>query len=96
MQYLVDAGAPHDGHALAEREEGGVQRVGEADVVRRQRPAHARAARQRARVQRTCARAHGSLRHCCRWKVKVQANTTLRAIQLYILNLKSRESGRTI
>ena len=52
--YLVHAGAAHDGHALAEREEGGVQRVGEADVVRRQRPAHAPAAHQRARVQHAC------------------------------------------
>lgn len=83
--YLVDAGAAHDGHALAEREEGGVQRVGEADVVRRQRPAHARAARQRARVQRPCARAPCLLRHCCCWIVKVQADMTLRAIQLYLV-----------
>lgn len=47
---LMHAGAAHDGHALAECEERGVKRVGEADVVRRQRPAHARAAYQRARI----------------------------------------------
>ena len=38
--------AAHDGHRLAEREEVGVEAVGEADVVRRQRPPHQLLARQ--------------------------------------------------
>lgn len=51
---LVHARAAHHGHALAQREEARVQRVREADVVRRQRPAHARVAQQHAAAQHAC------------------------------------------
>lgn len=52
---LVHAGAAHHRHALAQREEPRVQRAREADVVRRERPAHSRAAHQRHVVQYACA-----------------------------------------